>query len=142
MKNKKVEKGDILLIKGVLSDELQLLGSHYFIALDTAEGRIKKKFYNLKGIMICSVQSDEHEFRLKNYQGTVMVKNNNINVLKHDSYVNAQKVYYFNKDLLEFQLVDRISEEYADTFIEYIDSIEQLELNLQNLRKRKKKTRR
>ena len=114
--------GDIIVVNNYVGDDGKRIGKHSFIVINDEEGQIMGLDYNLVAIVMSSFKSQEQKKKKLKYKGNielpldVMDKEN----LKKDSYVKADKVFYFDKEKLDYFVLATINDEFMDELIKII----------------------
>ena len=78
--------------------------------------------YNLAAVVMSSFKSQEQKNKKLKYEGNIelpldVMENN---VLKKESYVKADKVFYFNKENLDYFVLATIKDEFMDELVKII----------------------
>lgn len=114
--------GDIIVVNNYIGDDGKPIGKHSFIVINDEAGQIMGLDYNLVAIVMSSFKSQEQKKKKLKYSGNielpldVMDKEN----LRKDSYVKADKVFYFDKDKLDYFVLATINDEFMDELIKII----------------------
>lgn len=114
--------GDIIVVNNYRGDDGTLIGKHSFIVINDDEGQIMGLDYNLAAVVMSSFKSQEQKNKKLKYEGNIelpldVMENN---VLKKESYVKADKVFYFNKENLDYFVLATIKDEFMDELVKII----------------------
>lgn len=107
--------GDIIVVKEYIGDDGERIGKHSFIVVDDNNGMIT--------YVISSFKNKRHrKYKLK-FDENIEVKNEALDgqkELKKPSYVKADKLFYFNKNNLDYYVFARVSDDFLDELLKVI----------------------
>lgn len=115
--------GDIIVVKEYIGDDGERIGKHSFIVVDDNNGMIKGLDYSMVTSVISSFKNKRHrKYKLK-FDENIEVKNEALDgqkELKKPSYVKADKLFYFNKNNLDYYVFARVSDDFLDELLKVI----------------------
>lgn len=120
--------GDIIVIKEFKGEDGAKLTSHSFIVIDDNQGNIKGLDYDFVAPIMSSFRNEEHKSKILSYDVNKEITNDDIKgdfKLKKESYVKTNKLYYFNKDKIDYFVLARVTDEYLDELVKIILSLDE-----------------
>lgn len=115
--------GDIIVVNKYIGDDGIEVGTHSFIVVDDTNGTIKSLDYTMVASAISSFKNKVHRQRKLKYEENIEIKNKDIigeKELKKPSYVKADKLFYFNKENLDYYVFARVSDAFLDDLLKLI----------------------
>lgn len=115
--------GDIIVVNKYIGDDKKEIGAHSFIVVDDTNGTIKGLEYTMVASVISSFKSEEHKKKKLKFQENIEITNNNLiegKNLKKPSYVKVDKLFYFDKNNLDYYIFARISDDFLDELLKII----------------------
>lgn len=107
--------GDIVVIKNYVSENGKNIGVHSFIVIDDSNGKIRGLSYDFVATVISSFKNKVHKKKKLNYEENLEIKNSHLmnnQKLKKASYVKIDKIFYFDKNNIDYYVLGKISNEY------------------------------
>ena len=116
--------GDIIVVNKYIGENGKHIGRHSFIVIDDNENIIKGIEYTHVATVISSFKSKEQKRRKLNYKGNIEIKEytkkGKRKAFNKSSYVKADKLFYFNKNKLDYFVFARISDDLLDELMKLI----------------------
>jgi len=120
--------GDIIVINKYIGEDGKTINKHSFIVINDEGNYIKGLKYTHVTTVISSFKGFKHRQKKLNYKENVEIKtfeqNGTIKNFKKESYIKADKLFYFNKDKLDYYVFGRISDDLLDELVKIIISLE------------------
>ena len=119
--------GDIIVVENYIGEDGKKIGRHSFVVIDDNKGCISGLDYDLVMTVISSFKSEKHKKKKLSYKENIEldrnIKLNNGKVFEKESYIKADKLYYFNKKKLNYYLLGKITKDMQDKLIKLIISL-------------------
>lgn len=116
--------GDIIVVNKYIGDDGKEIGRHSFIVIDDNEDSIKGLEYTHVTAVISSFKSEEQKSKKLQFEENMEIdtfeKNGNTLKFKKPSYIKADKLFYFNKNKLDYFVFARISDDLLDELMKLI----------------------
>lgn len=116
--------GDIIVVNKYIGDDGKEIGKHSFIVIDDNQDSIKGLDYHMVTTVISSFKSEEQKQAKLRIKGNIEVKTfekkGEIKEFRKSSYIKADKLFYFNKEKLDYYIFGRISDDLLDELIKII----------------------
>lgn len=115
--------GDIIVVDKYIGDDGKEIGTHSFIVIDDSNDTIKGLEYTMVASVISSFKNEEQKQRKLTFEENIEITNKSIingKNLKKPSYVKADKLFYFNKNKLNYYVFARISDDFLDELLKVI----------------------
>lgn len=119
--------GDIILIYNARNK--RPVGAHPFIVLDDTNGTVMGLYnYDFIGLLLTSASTEERKEHLKQYAGNFPVAKEDkyINSGKRDnldSYVEADQLFYFDKNKIKYTHLGRLDDDIFNIIIEFMEEL-------------------
>ena len=121
--------GDIIVVNKYIGENGKHIGSHSFIVIDDNEDIIRGIEYTHIATVISSFKSKEQKRKKLNYKGNIEIKEytkrGKRRAFNKSSYVKADKLFYFNKNKLDYYVLGRVSDD-------LLEEIKQIIIELAN----------
>ncbi len=136
--------GDIIVINEFKGEDDISLTKHSFIVVDDEHGEIKGLDYDFAAPIMSSFQDDKHKEKILSYKVNKEITNDDTEgnfQLKKPSYIKANKLYYFNKEKIDYNVLARVKDEFLDELMKLIltlDEKDKLSIITTNLRDEEK----
>lgn len=134
--------GDIIVVNKYIAENGKEVGQHSFIVIDDNPDSIQGLDYTMVTTVISSFKSEEQKRKKLSYPGNVEVmefeKNGKTKRFAKPSYIKADKLFYFDKNKLDYYVFGRISDDLLDELIKIIialSNVNKLEAVYDNLQK-------
>ena len=133
--------GDIIVINKFNGEDNTPLTKHSFIVINDENGEIKGLPYDFAAPIMSSFQSEEHRDKILSYKVNKEITNNDTDgdfQLKKPSYTKANKLYYFNKSKIEYNVLARVTDDFLIELMKLIltlDEKDKLSIITTNLEK-------
>jgi len=134
--------GDIIVVNKYIAENGKEVGQHSFIVIDDNPDSIQGLDYTMVTTVISSFKSEEQKRKKLSYPGNVEVmefeKNGKTKRFAKPSYIKADKLFYFDKNKLDYYVFGRISDDLLDELIKIIIALSndnKLEAVYDNLQK-------
>ena len=133
--------GDIIVVKNYISEDGKMIGRHSFIVVDDSKGCISGLDYDLVTTVISSFKSEEHKKKKLSYKENMEIINyiddsNKLISFKKKSYIKVDKMYYFNKEKIDYYMLGRMTKEMFNRLIILVENLKQekrINKNIKNL---------
>lgn len=115
--------GDIIVVNNYIAENGLKITQHSFIVIDDSSNTIKGLDYDIVTTVISSFKNNQHKLRKLRYKENVEITNQDLAgnyQLKKESYVKADKLFYFNKSKLDFYVFARVSDDFLDALLKVI----------------------
>ncbi|MCI9110386.1 MAG: hypothetical protein HFH47_01070 [Bacilli bacterium] len=123
--------GDIIVVNKYTGEDGKDIGKHSFIVIDNNAGVIKGISYTFITTVISSFKNEKHKKRKLKYKENIEIvefeKNDRQKNLRKLSYVKADKLFYFDKNKIDYYVLGRVSDEFLKELVKLV-----LELNEEN----------
>ena len=123
--------GDIIVVNKYIGEDGKDIGKHSFIVIDDNAGVIKGISYTFITTVISSFKNEKHKKRKLKYKENIEIvefeKNGRQKNLRKLSYVKADKLFYFDKNKIDYYVLGRVSDEFLKELVKLV-----LELNEEN----------
>lgn len=118
--------GDIIVVNNYIGDDGKNIGRHSFVVIDDEKGKIRGLEYDLVTNVISSIKDDNHRNKKLRYKENLELKDEDV-ISKYksnkDSYIKADKLFFFNKSKLDYFLFGRISDDLLDKLMDLIEEL-------------------
>ena len=118
--------GDIIVVKSFKGEDGVQLPNHSFIVVDDNHDNIKGLDYDFVAPIMSSFRDKEHKAKVLSYDVNKEIVDSDIEgefKLKRESYVKANKLYYFDKKKIEYFVLARVNDDYLDELMKIILSL-------------------
>lgn len=115
--------GDIIVVNKYIGDDGKEISKHSFIVIDDNPDCIKGLNYNLVTTVISSFKSEEQKKRKLQYKENMEIcefERNGTKKFSKPSYIKADKLFYFDKEKLDYYVFGRISDDLLDELVKLI----------------------
>ena len=116
--------GDIIVVNKYEAENGETIGTHSFIVIDDTPDTIKGLEYTHVTTVISSFKSEEQKKKKLRYEENLEVteyeNKGKIKDFKKSSYIKADKLFYFNKNKLDYYVFGRISDDLLDELVKLI----------------------
>jgi hypothetical protein len=115
--------GDIILVKKY-KDNGKILKRHSFVVINDENGEIEGLPYDLICNVLSSFKDDKQKERKMQYSGNFPIANDDTVTTPHNNkngYVKTDQLYYFNKSILDYEVIGYIKPDIFELVIEYIN---------------------
>lgn len=116
--------GDIIVINKYIGEDGKEIGQHSFIVVDDNPDSIKGLDYTHVTTVISSFKSEEQKAKKLSYEENMEIKEyekaGQTKPFKKESYTKADKLFYFNKEKLDYYVFGRISDDLLDELMKLI----------------------
>ncbi len=120
--------GDIIVVNKYVAENGEKIGRHSFIVIDDNADSIQGIEYTHVTTVISSFKDEEQRKSKLKHKGNLEIvefeKNGNTKEFKKPSYIKADKLFYFNKNKLDYYVFGRISDELLDELVKLIILLE------------------
>jgi hypothetical protein len=116
--------GDIILVKKY-KDGNKLLNKHSFVVISDENGEIEGLSYDLICNVLSSFKTEEQKQRKLSYSGNFPIANEDTVTIPDngkDGYLKTDQLYYFKKNLLDYEIIGYIKTDIFELIIEFINS--------------------
>ncbi len=116
--------GDIIVVNKYIAENGKEIGRHSFIVIDDNPDSIQGLEYTHVTTVISSFKDEEQRKNKLKYEGNIEIvefeKNGKTKVFKNPSYIKADKLFYFDKNKLDYYVFGRISDDLLDELMKLI----------------------
>lgn len=116
--------GDIIVVNKYIGDDGKEIGQHSFIVIDDNPNSIKGLEYTHVTTVISSFKNEKQKEKKLSHEENMEIrtyeKNGQTKTFKKESYTKADKLFYFNKDKLDYYVFGRISDDLLDELMKLI----------------------
>lgn len=115
--------GDIIVVNKYIGDDGKEISKHSFIVIDDNPDCIKGLNYNLVTTVISSFKSQKQKERKLQYKENMEIcefERNGTKKFSKPSYIKADKLFYFDKEKLDYYVFGRISDDLLDELVKLI----------------------
>ena len=120
--------GDIIVVNKYTSEEGKEIGRRSFVVIDDNPNSIRGIDYTFVTTVISSFKSKKHRDKKLKYKGNIEVfyfeKYGLKTEFKNSSYIKADKLFYFNKDKIDYYFFGRVTDDLLDELIKLIIQLE------------------
>ena len=107
--------GDIIVVNKYKAENGKTIDTHSFIVVDDTPNSIQGLDYTHVTTVISSFKNEEQKKKKLGFEENLEIseyeKKGKINNFKKSSYIKADKLFYFNKNKLDYYVFGRISDE-------------------------------
>lgn len=115
--------GDIILIKKYISNGVQLK-THSFIVIDDTNGEIQGFTYDWICNVLSSLKDEKQRMHKLSYPGNFEIKSEQMLTSPNngkDAFIKTDQLYFFKKELLDYRVIGRVSEDVLAELLQYIE---------------------
>ena len=116
--------GDIIVVNKYIAENRKEIGRHSFVVIDDNPDSICGLDYTMVTTVISSFKSEKQRKKKLSYMENVEVvefkKNGKTRKFAKPSYIKADKLFYFDKNKLDYYVFGRISEDLLAELIKII----------------------
>ncbi len=114
--------GDIIVVNNYIGDDNKQINQHSFIVVSDEKGTIAGLEYSMVTSVISSFKNDEQRQKKLKHEENMELPLNSMNEknFKKLSYVKADKVFYFNKNKIDYYIIASLKDEYLDELLKLI----------------------
>ena len=115
--------GDVIVIDKYISDDGTVLSRHSFVVIDDNADEIKGLKYDFVANIMCSFHNEEHKNKKLKYEENFPIKEQLISgekINNKSGYIKADQLYYFDKNLIEYQVIAHMEAELLDELVQLI----------------------
>lgn len=112
--------GDIIVVNKYKGENGKEISRHSFIVIDDNPSCIRGLDYTHVTTVISSFKNEKQKIKKLSYNENLEVKEfirNGKNKFSKSSYIKADKLFYFNKDKLDYYVFGRISDDMLDKLL-------------------------
>lgn len=118
--------GDIILVNP-LKGHGRNIGKHSFVVIDDNEGNIRGLDFNMVGLIMSSMDTEEKRKKLMKYPANLPLSSDEQiiegNGNGKDACVKADQFYYFNKSTCKYRVLGNLDSEVFNLLIEFINEL-------------------
>ncbi len=116
--------GDIIVVNKYIAENRKEIGRHSFVVIDDNLDSICELDYTMVTTVISSFKSEKQRKKKLSYMENVEVvefkKNGKTRKFAKPSYIKADKLFYFDKNKLDYYVFGRISDDLLAELIKII----------------------
>lgn len=115
--------GDIIVVKEFKNEIGETIPRHSFVVINDEEDYVEGLRYDFVSNMMCSFHNNEHKNKKLKFEENLEVKENSISgekINKKSGYIKADQLYYFDKNLIEYQVIAHMEAELLDELVQLI----------------------
>lgn len=116
--------GDIIVVNKYMAENGKEIGRHSFIVIDDNPDSIQGLDYTHVTTVISSFKDEEQRKNKLKYEGNMEImefeQNGETKSFKKPSYTKADKLFYFDKNKLDYYVFGRISDDLLDELMKLI----------------------
>lgn len=115
--------GDIIVVKEYIGDDGEKVGKHSFIVIDDNADYIQGLAYSHVTTVISSFKSEEQREKKLRYKENLEIcefEKDGTKKFSKPSYIKADKLFYFDKNKLDYYVFGRISDDLLDELVKLI----------------------
>lgn len=115
--------GDIIVVKEFKDECGEIVPKHSFVVINDESDFVEGLKYDFVSNMMCSFHSEEHKKKKLRYEENMEIKEELIsgeNINSNEGYIKADKLYYFDKNLVEYQVIAHMEAELLDELVQLI----------------------
>lgn len=115
--------GDIILVKEFKNEKGNSIPKHSFVVINDEEGYIEGLKYDFVSSMMCSFHNNKHKSIKLRFEENFEIKEGLIsgkNINNKSGYIKADQLYYFNKKLIEFQIIEHMDKQLLNELVQLI----------------------
>lgn len=116
--------GDIIVVNKYIGEDGKELEKHSFIVISDNPDTIQGLDYTHVTTVISSFKSEKQKIHKLSYEENMEIKEvekaGKIVPMKKPSYIKADKLFYFNKNKLDYYVFGRISDDLLDELMRLI----------------------
>ena len=115
--------GDIIVVKEFKDKTGILVPKHSFVVINDEEDYVEGLKYDFVANIMCSFHNEEHKNKKLKYEENFPIKEQLISGKKINNksgYIKADQLYYFDKNLIEYQVIAHMEAELLDELVQLI----------------------
>lgn len=115
--------GDIIVVKEFKNEIGETIPRHSFVVINDEEDYVEGLRYDFVSNMMCSFHNNEHKNKKLKFEENLEVKEDSISgekINKKSGYIKADQLYYFDKNLIEYQVIAHMEAELLDELVQLI----------------------
>lgn len=115
--------GDIIVVKEFKDKTGILVPKHSFVVINDEEDYVEGLKYDFVANIMCSFHNEEHKNKKLKYEENFPIKEQLISgekINNKSGYIKADQLYYFDKNLIEYQVIAHMEAELLDELVQLI----------------------
>lgn len=115
--------GDIIVVKEFKDKSGILVPKHSFVVINDEEDYVEGLKYDFVANIMCSFHNEEHKNKKLKYEENFPIKEQLISgekINNKSGYIKADQLYYFDKNLIEYQVIAHMEAELLDELVQLI----------------------
>ena len=115
--------GDIIVVKEFKDKTGILVPKHSFVVINDEEDYVEGLKYDFVANIMCSFHNEDHKNKKLKYEENFPIKEQLISGKKINNksgYIKADQLYYFDKNLIEYQVIAHMEAELLDELVQLI----------------------
>lgn len=115
--------GDIIVVKEFKNENGDIVPKHSFVVINDEKDFVEGLKYDFVSNMMCSFHGEEHKNKKLKFEENFGIKEKLISgekINNKDGYIKADQLYYFNKNLIEYQVIAHMEAELLDELVQLI----------------------
>ena len=115
--------GDIIVVKEFKDINGQKIPKHSFVVINDEENYVEGLRYDFVSNMMCSFHNKDHKNKKLRFEENFPIKEELISgekINNKSGYIKADQLYYFDKNLIEYQVIAHMESELLDELVQLI----------------------
>lgn len=115
--------GDIIVVKEFKDKTGILVPKHSFVVINDEEDYVEGLKYDFVANIMCSFHNEQHKNKKLKYEENFPIKEHLISgekINNKSGYIKADQLYYFDKNLIEYQVIAHMEAELLDELVQLI----------------------
>lgn len=115
--------GDIIVVKEFKDKNGEIVPKHSFVVINDEPDYVEGLRYDFVSNMMCSFHNKEHKNKKLRFEENFLIKEELITgekINNKEGYIKADQLYYFNKTLIEYQVIAHMEPELLDELVQLI----------------------
>ncbi len=123
--------GDVIIVKEFKDENGEIVPRHSFVVINDEPDYVEGFRYDFVCNMLCSFHDENHKKKKLKFKQNLAVKEEKIsgeNINSKEGFIKADKLYYFDKNKIEYKVIAHMDSELLDELVQLI-----LKLQKENL---------
>lgn len=115
--------GDIIIVKEFKDRDGEIVPKHSFVVINDEEDYVEGLKYDFVANVMCSFHNRNHKNKKLKYIENFPILDGGIigeNINSKEGYVKADQLYYFDKKIIEYQVIAHMEAELLDELVQLI----------------------
>lgn len=115
--------GDIIVVKEFKDASNEIVSKHSFVIINDEKDYVEGLKYDFVSNMMCSFHDENHKNKKLRFEENFPIKEELIsgkNINNKSGYIKADQLYYFDKNLIEYQVIAHMDSKLLDELVQLI----------------------